>query len=30
MQDVLLDGAVFYMLKEAQVLFVDWRCHYNT
>lgn len=30
MRDELLDGEIFYSLKEAQVLIEDWRCHYNT
>ncbi|WP_119071273.1 IS3 family transposase [Aggregatilinea lenta] len=30
MRDELLNGEIFYSLKEAQVLIEDWRCHYNT
>ena len=30
MRDELLNGEIFYSLKEAQVLVEDWRCHYNT
>lgn len=30
MRDELLDGEIFYTLKEAQVLIEDWRRHYNT
>jgi transposase InsO family protein len=25
----LLNGEIFYTLKEAQVLIESWRCHYN-
>ena len=25
----LLNGEIFYILKEAQVLIESWRCHYN-
>jgi hypothetical protein len=28
--DELLDGEIFYTLKEAQVLIEQWRIHYNT
>ena len=28
--DELLDGEIFYSLKEAQVLIERWRHHYNT
>lgn len=30
LRDELLDGEIFYTLKEAQVLIEDWRRHYNT
>lgn len=30
LRDELLDGEVFYTLKEAQVIIEDWRVHYNT
>jgi len=30
LQDELLDGEIFYTLKEAQVLIECWRRHYNT
>ena len=30
MRDELLDGEIFYSLKEAQVLIEMWRQHYNT
>ena len=30
MRDELLNGEIFYSLKEAQVLFEIWRSHYNT
>lgn len=30
LRDELLNGELFYSLKEAQVLIEDWRCHYNT
>ncbi len=30
MRDELLNGEIFYTLKEAQVLIEDWRVHYNT
>ena len=30
LRDELLDGEIFYTLKEAQVLIEAWRCHYNT
>ena len=29
LRDELLDGEIFYTLKEAQVLVEDWRRHYN-
>ena len=29
LRDELLDGEIFYTLKEAQVLIEDWRRHYN-
>ena len=28
--DELLNGEIFYTLKEAQVVIESWRCHYNT
>jgi putative transposase len=30
MRDELLDGEIFYTLKEAQVVIEQWRRHYNT
>ena len=30
LRDELLNGEIFYSLKEAQVLIEDWRQHYNT
>lgn len=30
LRDELLNGEIFYTLKEAQVLIEQWRCHYNT
>ena len=29
-QDELLNGEVFYSLKEAQIIIESWRTHYNT
>ena len=29
-RDELLNGEVFYTLREAQILTERWRCHYNT
>ena len=29
-RDELLNGEVFYILKEAQIIIEDWRKHYNT
>jgi transposase InsO family protein len=29
-RDELLDGEIFYTLKEAQIMIEDWRRHYNT
>ena len=29
LRDELLDGKIFYSLKEAQVLTEKWRCNYN-
>ena len=29
-RDELLDGEIFYSLKEAQILIEQWRKHYNT
>ena len=26
----LLNGEIFYSLKEAQIIIEGWRCHYNT
>ena len=30
LRDELLNGELFYALKEAKVLIECWRCHYNT
>ena len=30
LRDELLDGEVFYTLREAEVVIESWRCHYNT
>jgi len=30
LRDELLDGEIFYSLKEAEILIEAWRCHYNT
>jgi len=30
LRDELLDGEIFYSLKEAQILIEEWRRHYNT
>jgi Transposase and inactivated derivatives len=30
LRDELLNGEIFYSLKEARVLIEQWRCHYNT
>lgn len=30
LRDELLNGEIFYTLKEAQILIERWRCHYNT
>ncbi len=30
LRDELLNGEIFYTLKEAQVLIEQWRRHYNT
>ena len=30
LRDELLNGEIFYTLKEAQVIIEDWRNHYNT
>ena len=30
LRDELLNGEIFYTLKEAQVVIEHWRCHYNT
>ena len=30
MRDELLNGEIFYTLKEAQVVIEHWRNHYNT
>jgi putative transposase len=30
LRDELLDGEIFYMLKEAQIIIESWRRHYNT
>ena len=29
-RDELLDGEIFYSLREAQILIEKWRKHYNT
>ena len=29
-RDELLNGEIFYTLKEAQIIIEDWRKHYNT
>ena len=29
-RDELLNGKIFYTLKEAQIIIEDWRKHYNT
>ena len=30
LRDELLDGEIFYTLREAQIIFESWRRHYNT
>jgi transposase InsO family protein len=30
LRDELLDGEVFYTLREAKVVIESWPCHYNT
>ena len=30
LRDELLDGEIFYTLREAQIIIESWRCHYNT
>ena len=30
LRDELLNGEIFYTLKEAQILIAQWRDHYNT
>ena len=30
LRDELLNGKIFYTLKEAQILIEQWRTHYNT
>ena len=30
MRDELLNGELFYSLREAQILIEQWRAHYNT
>jgi putative transposase len=30
LRDELLNGEIFYSLKEAQIVVEGWRCHYNT
>lgn len=30
LRDELLNGEIFYSLREAQVIIEDWRPHYNT
>lgn len=29
LRDELLNGEIFYTLREAQILIERWRCHYN-
>ena len=29
-RDELLNGEIFYTLREAQIIIEQWRCHYNT
>src|SRR5262245_66393282 len=30
LRDELLNGEIFYTLREAQIVIESWRCHYNT
>ncbi len=30
MRDELLNGEIFYLLREAQIIIKSWRNHYNT
>src|SRR5262249_35777936 len=30
LRDELLNGEIFYPLREAQIVIESWRCHYNT
>jgi putative transposase len=30
LRDELLNGEIFYTLKEAKIIIENWRCHYNT
>jgi transposase InsO family protein len=30
LRDELLDGEIFYSLREARIVIEQWRCHYNT
>ena len=30
LRDELLNGEIFYTLKEAQIIIEQWRSHYNT
>ena len=30
LRDELLDGEIFYSLREAQIVIESWRIHYNT
>lgn len=30
LRDELLNGEIFYTLKEAKIVNEGWRCHYNT
>jgi transposase InsO family protein len=30
LRDELLDGEIFYTLREAQIIIESWRRHYNT
>jgi len=29
LRDELLDGEIFYSLREAEIVIESWRCHYN-
>jgi len=30
LRDELLNGEIFYTVREAQIVIESWRCHYNT